>query len=78
MTSAEKTSIKITPIIAPMIIGYMYFLYTLGIWAVHKGEIEWGSGILAVVCYGFLVIHNFLQNAHSEKISLLTSFRNIL
>lgn len=70
MTSAEKTSIKITPIIAPMVIGYMHFLYTLVFWALHKGEIEWGSGIL--------VIHNFLQNAHSEKISLLTSFRNSL
>lgn len=70
-SSAIKTSISVTPLIFFGMLSSVHFTYTLltTVFSTMNTSVCWESGIMAVICYGFIAIRNFMENAHFENLN---------
>ena len=70
-SSAIKISISMTPLFVLALSSMAHFIYTLILVTLSdsKTEVCWEAGIMAVICYGFISIRNFMENAHFENLN---------
>ena len=68
MNNSNKLALSTTPLVFLALCGGLTFSYTcVAQW--FKPELHsicWEAGILAAVCYGFIMIHINQLNIHSE------------
>lgn len=70
-STAIKISISLTPLFTFGILSVVYFIYTLltALFSNMNTSVCWEAGIMAVICYGFIAIRNFMENAHFELLN---------
>jgi len=70
-STAIKISISLVPLFTFGLLGSVWFVCTLftTLFSNMKTEVCWEAGILSVVCYGFIAIRNFMENAHFENLN---------
>ena len=69
--SAIEISISVTPLISFGILSSVYFIYTVltTVFSNMNTSVCWEAGIMAVICYGFIAVRNFMENAHFENLN---------
>lgn len=67
MNQANKLALSVTPLVSFGLLGGFSFAYTcVTQWfKPEQYSICWEAGILAAVCYGFIMIHTNQLNIHS-------------
>lgn len=70
MNQANKLAFSMTPLISLGLPSMLYFVFSCfaNLFSNLKIEICWEAGILAVVCYGFMMISLNQLNIHAENV----------
>lgn len=68
--NANKLSLSITPLVTLGLPAMLYFVFSAFCDLYSKLDISicWEAGILAAICYGFILIQTTQMNIHFENI----------
>ena len=72
MNNANKLALGLTPLITLGFSGFLWFTFSVLRYLFSdidaNTEICWGAGILAAICYGFIIVSTNQLNIHSDNI----------